>query len=62
MISLHCTATALCDFHRDGGPASDKCPYFCDADGCDQEAVVEPHGDGKSYCRQHAATEVSAAT
>lgn len=68
MIHLRCTAAGPCDFHRDRAadpgtvatvPAP-KCPYFCDTDGCDQEATVEPLGDGKFYCRWHAAQVLAA--
>ena len=55
MSALRCTPAVPCDFHRDGGPATDRCPYYCDAGDCRRKAVVEPRGSGgRSFCRQHA--------
>ena len=30
----------LCDFHRDGGPLSDKCPGHCDFKECSLTGLV----------------------
>ena len=55
MSALRCTVAGPCDFHRDGGPATARCPYYCDAGDCRRKAVVESRGSGgRSYCRQHA--------
>jgi hypothetical protein len=56
-ISLRCTDGAPCDAHRLGDMApEERCPYYCEANGCDQEAVVEVWLDLlRSFCRRHAA-------
>lgn len=59
-MPLLCTPGRPCDAHKDGAAApDDRCPYYCDADGCDQEATVEV-GPGATYCRWHAAQALAA--
>lgn len=54
MIQLRCTVEARCDYHRDGGPATDKCPGVCDE--CDDETDgLDEDQDGKVYCKRHRA-------
>ena len=53
-MTSRCTSAGPCDFHRDGGPSADKCPWFCDRPGCRRKAVIECGRAGRSYCRQHA--------
>jgi len=56
-ISLRCTDGAPCAAHLLGDmEPEERCPYYCEADGCDQEAVVEVWLDLlRSFCRRHAA-------
>jgi hypothetical protein len=57
MISI-CTPAALCEYHRDGGPATDKCYGQCDADDCTEEATVDVGDD--CFCRMDAARILAA--
>lgn len=67
-VRLRCDADGPCNFHleraADPGTVASvpapKCPWYCDADGCDQEATVEPRGDGLTYCAWHAAQALAA--
>jgi hypothetical protein len=49
---LRCTAAGRCDFHRDGGPAGEKCPGVCDAPGCTLEGHYEV-GAERIMCAAH---------
>jgi len=52
-----CTSAGLCDAHRDGAAKKgEPCPWYCDAPDCRRKAAEEPFGDGRSFCRAHAAT------
>jgi hypothetical protein len=56
-ISLRCADGAPCDPHRFGDlRPEERCPYYCEADGCDKEAVIEVQVDLVRYfCPRHAA-------
>jgi MYXO-CTERM domain-containing protein len=56
-VSLRCTDGAPCDPHRFGDlRPEERCPYYCEAGGCAQEAVVEVQVDLIRYfCPRHAA-------
>lgn len=49
---LRCSAAQPCDFHRDGGPAGDKCPGQCDATGCTLDGHYEI-GAERVMCAAH---------
>ncbi|HET8713598.1 MAG TPA: hypothetical protein VFM23_07940, partial [Gemmatimonadales bacterium] len=49
-----CTPTRKCDFHRDGGPSSARCPGVWDANGCSLDGFYEVSHE-KSMCAAHAA-------
>lgn len=54
-----CDDDGPCDYHRDGGTPEDKCPWYCDADGCREEAVIEVAPEVQ-MCRADAARALGA--
>jgi hypothetical protein len=55
-MPLLCAPGRPCDAHKDGAACpTDRCPYYCDQEGCDQEGTMEVGPDGAAYCRWHAA-------
>ncbi len=52
-VALRCTATELCDFHRDGGAEHEPCPGTCDAENCRAPAFYEI-GTERMMCAAHA--------
>jgi hypothetical protein len=55
-VILVCNGTELCDAHKLGELAKDaKCPYYCDAIGCLEEAT------GDEYCTGHTALDEAGA-
>jgi hypothetical protein len=39
-IRLICDDVAVCQFHEDGGSALEKCPGYCEEDGCKEEVCA----------------------
>lgn len=54
-----CETDGPCDFHRDGGAAVDKCPWYCDVEGCQEQAIIEVAPEVQ-MCRQDAARALGA--
>jgi len=46
-----CTGRIPCDYHRDGGPASAKCPGLCSTRDCMRRSTRSV--GGRWYCARH---------
>ncbi len=58
-VLLRCTDTVECDFHRDGGPKSERCPGLCDWPACASNGHYEV-GSDRTLCCLHGAVTLLA--